>query len=94
MSTIENRCQSLMEPPADSTIESLNLKVDGHQVHYLKTGSGPPVTLLRGGTGPVLSYYEFKHAIHDRLTDEAWRDILKQGNEPERPALAGSFYVK
>jgi len=24
--------------------------------------------------GPVLSYYEFKHPMSDRLTDEAWRD--------------------
>jgi hypothetical protein len=29
------------------------------------------------GAGPVMSYYEFKHPASDRLTDEAWRDLLE-----------------
>ena len=36
--------------------------------------------------GPVLSYYEFKHPMSDRLTDEAWRDMLDSDSTPERPA--------
>jgi hypothetical protein len=36
--------------------------------------------------GPVLSYYEFKHPIWDRLTDEKWREILDSPDKPERPA--------
>jgi hypothetical protein len=36
--------------------------------------------------GPVLSYYEFKHPMNDRLTDEAWRDMLDSDAKPERPA--------
>ncbi len=35
--------------------------------------------------GPVLSYYEFKHPMSDRLTDEAWRLMLDSPNRPERP---------
>jgi len=35
--------------------------------------------------GPVLSYYEFKHPMSDRLTDEAWRELLDSPNRPERP---------
>lgn len=35
--------------------------------------------------GPVLSYYEFKHPMSDRLTDEAWRDLLDSPDRPERP---------
>ncbi len=35
--------------------------------------------------GPVLSYYEFKHPMDDRLTDEAWRDMLESENKPDRP---------
>jgi len=35
--------------------------------------------------GPVLSYYEFKHPMSDRLTDEAWRELLDSPNKPERP---------
>lgn len=46
------------------------------------------------GAGPVLSYYEFKHPMDDRLTDEAWREMLEQGNEPQRSAWVGSFYAE
>jgi len=35
--------------------------------------------------GPVLSYYEFKHPMSDRLTDEAWRELLDSPDKPERP---------
>ncbi|MDY6916648.1 MAG: DUF3160 domain-containing protein, partial [Chloroflexota bacterium] len=44
------------------------------------------------GVGPVLSYYEFKQPMSDRLTDEAWQDMLEQGSQPERPAWTGSFF--
>ena len=46
------------------------------------------------GAGPALSYYEFKHPISDRLTDEKWREMLEQGNEPERPAWVESFLAE
>ncbi len=36
--------------------------------------------------GPVLSYYEFKHPMVDRLTDEKWREVLDSPDKPERPA--------
>lgn len=35
--------------------------------------------------GPVLSYYEFKHPMSDRLTDEAWQEMLDSPDKPERP---------
>jgi hypothetical protein len=37
------------------------------------------------GAGPVLSHYEFRHPMNDRLTDEKWRDILT-GTESGMPA--------
>ena len=36
------------------------------------------------GAGPVFSYYEFKHPMKDRLTDEAWKEML-QDNPPDMP---------
>jgi hypothetical protein len=36
------------------------------------------------GAGPVMSYYEFKHPMSDRLTDEKWREMLEE-NPPEKP---------
>jgi len=44
------------------------------------------------GAGPVFTYYEFKHPISDRLTDEQWREMLEQGEQPGRPDWIGSFY--
>ncbi len=35
--------------------------------------------------GPVFSYYEFKHPMSNRLTDEAWRQILASPQRPARP---------
>jgi hypothetical protein len=40
--------------------------------------------------GPVLSYYEFKWPMGDRLTDEAWRAKLASA-PPPRPPWTASF---
>ncbi len=37
-------------------------------------------------TGGTYSYYEFHQPVSDRLTDEAWRAMLRAGEEPDRPA--------
>ena len=42
------------------------------------------------GAGPVMSYYEFKHPMSDRLTDEAWRDMLIS-NPPDEPEWISNF---
>ena len=36
------------------------------------------------GAGPVLSYYEFKHPMDDRLTDEQWTLMLENEETPAR----------
>lgn len=46
------------------------------------------------GVGPGLSYCEFKHPMSDRLTDEAWKDILARGQAPDRPDLVSGFYAE
>jgi len=46
------------------------------------------------GAGPVFSYYEFKHPMAERLTDEKWREMLEQGDIPERSPWISSFYVE
>ncbi len=43
------------------------------------------------GAGPTLSYYEFKQPLSNRLTDEAWKEMLQQGKAPASPAWTGSF---
>jgi len=37
------------------------------------------------GAGPVLSYYEFKQPMDDRLTDDIWRAMLNSEDVPEQP---------
>ena len=43
------------------------------------------------GAGPVLTYYEFKHPMDDRLTDEQWKEMLQGGQTPDRPNWVSSF---
>ncbi len=46
--------------------------------------------VIEAAIGPVLSYYEFTHPMSDRLTDEAWREMLR--NDPhQRPEWTGSY---
>ncbi len=41
--------------------------------------------------GGVYSYYEFLQPASERLTDEAWRVMLDEGNAPGRPAWEAAF---
>jgi hypothetical protein len=45
------------------------------------------------GAGSTLSYYEFKQDIDQRLTDEQWKEMLEQQQEPPRPGWISSFYT-
>jgi hypothetical protein len=42
------------------------------------------------GSGPIMTYYEFKHPMQDRLTDEEWRGILNS-KPPEKPEWTSNF---
>jgi len=42
------------------------------------------------GAGPVMSYYEFKQPMAERLTDEQWREMLSS-DPPERPEWYANF---
>lgn len=46
------------------------------------------------GAGPTLSYYEFRWPMEQgRLTDEQWKEMLEQGQQPPRPDWIDSFYA-
>lgn len=44
------------------------------------------------GAGPVLSHYEFKWPMQNRLTDEEWKDLL-ESEPPERAEWVESFFI-
>jgi len=46
------------------------------------------------GMGPVFSYYEFKQPMSNRLTDEAWREILESSDGPDEPEWIRNFSGK
>jgi hypothetical protein len=46
---------------------------------------------VEAAVGPVLSYYEFTHPMSDRLTDEAWREMLQDPAEAP-PRHWGTHY--
>ena len=43
------------------------------------------------GVGPVFTYYEFKHPMNDRLTDEAWKTMIQGSQKPDRPSWTYSY---
>lgn len=55
------------------------------RVDFIITACPAPDGSVFLAAGPVLSYYEFKHPMDDRLTDEAWRQMLDSGQAPDRP---------
>ena len=46
------------------------------------------IVLTRGG---IFSYYEFTQPLEDRLTDEAWQEMLASGNAPSMPLWTDVF---
>jgi hypothetical protein len=44
--------------------------------------------------GMTYSYYEFKHPMNDRLSDEKWQRMGKQDNRPALPAWTKSFILQ
>jgi len=49
---------------------------------------------LQVAKGGVFSYYEFEWPAQDRLTDEAWREMLERGEAPPRPGWTSSFFTE
>ena len=71
-----------------------DVHTDPNSGQVLEVGSGDPYTIyvvvqdhngkLRLTRGGTFSYYEFKHPMNDRLTDEQWQDMI-DNNPPDLP---------
>ncbi len=97
----------IMQKITSGTDEKMDLIADVHTdlntKQVLEEGVGSPFNifvmiedgkgkrLCRGG---VFSYYEFKHPLDDRLTDEKWQDLGSRNQRPPQPNWVESFTVK
>jgi hypothetical protein len=68
------------------------LEVASGELDYCIVIYRRPDGIIESAVGPVLSYYEFTWPMSDRLTDEAWREMLSGNEPPERPAWTGDFF--
>lgn len=85
---------------ADTKMEIVaDVHTDGNTAQVLEEGVGEPMNLLvvvkvSGDlyltSGAIFSYYEFKHPMSDRLTDEKWQQMTK----PSLPNFTQSFTGK
>ena len=48
---------------------------------------------IKLAVGAVYSYYEFLQPLSNRLTDEAWRDLLAKNKAPAQPKWVNNFVV-
>ncbi|MHC1574252.1 MAG: DUF3160 domain-containing protein [Candidatus Methanogasteraceae archaeon] len=89
-----------VEDKAKKTTIVADVHTDGNTQQVLEEGVGYvdlivvayklPDGRILVGAGPVMSYYEFKHPMSERLTDEAWRDLLA-ASPPEKPEWVSNF---
>ncbi len=89
-----------VEDKAKKTTIVADVHTDGNTKQVLEEGVGyvdlivvayklPDGRILLGA-GPVMSYYEFKQPMSERLTDEAWREMLA-ASPPEKPEWVSNF---
>lgn len=89
LSSIDYQLKQLIgdkKEKTDNTIIIADVHTDPNSKTVLQEASGyiNEITVDMNGkpfTGGVLSYYEFRHSMNDRLTDEKWRDIIQSGTE-------------
>jgi len=97
-------CIEGIEENEEKTTLVADVLTDTNTGQCLEEGVGYVKTMLAAykipdgriavGMGPVMSYYEFKQPIAERLTDESWRDDVLPESAPDEPEWTGSFYRK
>lgn len=94
----------ILEKITSDTDEKMEIVVDVHTDvntgQVLEEGVGSPFNIyviiddargVRICWGAVFSYYEFKHPMEDRLTDEKWQEMGEKRERPNQPNWVRSF---
>ena len=76
------------DPNSETVLEEA---VGNPMIIYVAVYIEGQVVITRGGT---FSYYEFTQPMNDRLTDEAWQEMLEAGSAPPMPSWVGSFVIE
>lgn len=89
---------------ADEKIEIVaDVHTDVNTGQVLEEGVGSPFNIyviiddtqgIRICRGAVFSYYEFKHPMEDRLTDEKWQEMGENKGRPNQPDWMRSFVAE
>jgi len=97
---IETISGGVADPSIYKTVLVADVHTDGNTKKVLEEGVGYLKTMIVAyqhpeghillGIGPVFSYYEFKQPMDERLTDEAWKEIL-DNNPPSEPEWVNNF---
>jgi len=94
----------ILEKITSDTDEKMEIVADVHTDvntgQVLEEGVGTPFNIyviidsargVRICRGAVFSYYEFKHPMEDRLTDEKWQEMGEKRERPNQPNWVKSF---
>lgn len=97
----------ILEKITSDTDEKMEIVVDAHTDvntgQVLEEGVGSPFNIyviidsargLRICRGAVFSYYELKHPMEDRLTDEKWQAMGENRERPNQPDWSKLFIVE
>ncbi|MBA7482634.1 hypothetical protein ES707_18127 [subsurface metagenome] len=94
----------ILEKITSDTDEKMEIVADVHTDvntgQVLEEGVGSPFNIyviidsargVRICRGAVFSYYEFKHPMEDRLTDEKWQEVGERRERPNQPDWVKTF---
>ena len=97
----------ILEKITSDTDEKMEIVADVHTDvntgQVLEEGVGTPFNIYviidsaRGTRiyrGAVFSYYEFKHPMEDRLTDEKWQELGENRERPNQPDWVRTFIAE
>jgi len=89
---------------ADERMEIVaDVHTDVNTRQVLEEGVGSPFNIyviiddargIRICRGAVFSYYEFKHPMNDRLTDEKWQEMGEKRERPSQPNWVKTFIAE